>query len=158
MDTHHKAALALFALIGVVVVGIGGVEVWMQSGSEWEQTTGMVVKTEVEREIRPVDPQVYRRLQWSPRITYRYEVDGQSYTSDRMHAGIHAQDSRPTKGSAQIESDQYPVGSEVTVYYEADDPSVAALEVGAGGGWVLVVLGAGILAVGGVLGVRWSRA
>jgi Protein of unknown function (DUF3592) len=154
MSTNARIAVALFALIGFVVAGIGAVEVWMESGIGWVQTSGTVVKSEVQRRIRPLDRQVYRRVQWIPRVTYTYEVGGESYTNDRMHAGIHAQDTLTTPFAAQQVLDRYPVGEHVVVYYDPKQPGRAALEVSAAGGWVLVGLGALILAGGGVFWVR----
>jgi hypothetical protein len=59
-----------------------------------------------------------------PRVTYNYEVNGKSYTGNKVIlAGV------PPKETDQVLS-RYPVGSPVTVSYLPGNPALALLEPG----------------------------
>ena len=70
---------------------------------------------------------VYEAAQggWQFNIIYSYKVDGKYYESNRVHCGA--------KGSASTDYAQkyvnnYPVGKQVLVYYDHQEPSKSVLE------------------------------
>jgi hypothetical protein len=65
-------------------------------------------------------------ITYYPRVVYSYEVAGQPYSSHRVTFGAI----RPSKQAAAAEKalERYPVGSQVTVYYNPAQPSETVLE------------------------------
>lgn len=62
-------------------------------------------------------------------MNYEYTVDGTNYTSDDIYVGNGFGDYY-SEASAQGVLDTYPVGSEITVYYDPENPGNCALEPG----------------------------
>lgn len=59
--------------------------------------------------------------EYTPIVTYQYEIDGQTYTNDNTYPGGFS----PEKGSrseAQEFLDEYPVESQTTIYYRPNNP------------------------------------
>jgi hypothetical protein len=90
-----------------------------QASLTWHMTTGKIIKSRVEvmgGETASV----------SPRIVYEYDVYGRTYQSEQIRAGgIYITD--PNRSAYEI-VDSYPVGKDVTVYYDPNNPEDAALE------------------------------
>jgi hypothetical protein len=63
----------------------------------------------------------------SPHVEYDYEVGGVRYRGDRIRAGDRYA-SRSGSKLAYAAIDRYPVGSDVTVYYNPGNPSESAVE------------------------------
>lgn len=134
-----------------VLLALGGVGLmfWMRrrgglaAGSRaWPTARGRVLAAEV-RSYRSGDG-------WSsrshyPAVRYEYEVEGRRYTGDRIYFD---QTSRAHAGPATRTVGRYPVGSEVTVYYDPTDPARALLEPGRSGACNYGVVGCGLLFVG----------
>ena len=80
-----------------------------------------------------------------PDIRYRYQVDGQPYQSRfEFPSGTHP---LPEFNRSYVE--KYPVGANVTVYYNPQQPTDSTLEPGAQGDWMILALGI-LLTIGGV--------
>lgn len=74
-------------------------------------------------------------------IAYDYTVNGASYTGSNVHFGQYST-SDPSYGRSIV--NRYPLGKQVMVYYDPDNPSESVLEPGAG--WSsFMVAGIGIL-------------
>jgi hypothetical protein len=94
----------------------------LQASQSWSTTTGKVIKSRVE-----VQGGNYARV--SPRVVYEYAVNNQLYRSEQIKAGdkflrIQIGGSR----AAYDTVDRYLEGATVTVYYDPNNPSEAALE------------------------------
>ena len=59
-----------------------------------------------------------------PRVTFRYEVDGNEYRDGQLRIVAIGGGSK----SAQRRAGQYPVGKEVDAFYDPSDPSVAVIQ------------------------------
>jgi hypothetical protein len=79
-------------------------------------------------------------------ISYEYVVDGQTFTSDRISFRLDGNRSHVRQDVAEI-VDQYGSETTVTVYYQADDPSVSCLESGVNLGG-LFLIGIACIAIG----------
>lgn len=84
-----------------------------------------------------------------PVIRYQYVVAGQEYQGERrllINVGVGG----TLRGLAQRVIDRYPVGSEVTVFHDPQDPGAAVLERTdpSAGPTVLFALGAALVAAG----------
>lgn len=62
---------------------------------------------------------------WRFYIVYEYYEEGIKFTSDRVHFGYQT---LSDNSYAQGYVDKYPVGKEILVYFDPDDPSNAVLE------------------------------
>jgi hypothetical protein len=85
---------------------------------------------------------------YSPRVEYRYWVDGCELTSDTVtYGGI-----RGDRSTADSYVARYQAGDEVSVYYDPTAPNVSVLEPGADRGayiWAVAVLV--VLAIAGIV-------
>ncbi|MCU0514995.1 MAG: DUF3592 domain-containing protein [Anaerolineae bacterium] len=89
-----------------------------QATQTWASAGGRILSAQIEmkRGQRGYTPY--------PAIVYEYAVDGRTYHSTRINAGL-------TMGGtfiAQQTLDRYPPGSPVTVYYNPANPAEAVLE------------------------------
>ena len=86
----------------------------------WASTIGKIVKSRVE--VTGAD-----RATVSPHIEFEYEVYGRAYTGSQIKAGdVHW--ASYTSRAAYDTVDKYPIGAEVTVYYDPENPEQSALE------------------------------
>jgi hypothetical protein len=88
-----------------------------KASAAWPTTTGTITKVE----------RFKRLLRSLPRVGYTYEVDGKSYTSERIS---FAAGYRPKEVDAIL--GRYTVGQTVPVAYLTSNPSEAVLEPGSG--------------------------
>ncbi|MFL6520848.1 MAG: DUF3592 domain-containing protein [Chthoniobacterales bacterium] len=82
----------------------------------WPTTTGQVTASDIKKVV-------FRR---QPQITYTYSVNDKAYTSQRVSfaGGYKPKEVDPTLA-------RYPVGSDVTVAHDPQNPAEATLETGA---------------------------
>lgn len=151
--------LILIFLIGLpLVIGIGVLTLWAGQAQRqvwqartWLQTGGWVVGgAGVETAVQPETVRIRRKTssgyrlaqRYAPRVVYEYEVQGRRYRSERLFLGQRILSS--DLASADRLMSRYPVGSQVTVYYQPTDPSQATLEVRLGWGtivlWLVILL------------------
>jgi hypothetical protein len=108
--------LAIFGGIGFLPTLQHNIDV-----QENEPVTATIVDTDIDVRTNDDDEKEY-----SPVITYEYEVNGQTYRNDNVYPGGFTRwhDSR---GEAQSVVDEHPVGSETTVHYRPGNPGKAYL-------------------------------
>jgi hypothetical protein len=82
--------------------------------------------------------------QYRPIVTYEYEITGQTYTNDNVYPGRFSRE-HGSRSTAQEVIDNYPVGSQTTIYVRPGDPNKAYLTNNgwpgfwwAGGGYIVV--------------------
>lgn len=132
--------------IGLVLLAIGLLgavllvrEWWAADASrQWPTVTGTVFVSRLDegQTVRP------RTRFWTPRVEFRYEIDGREYTSDRIRFGSFPSTSIREEGEAIVR--RYAIRSQHAVAYDPDDPSVGVLEPGAGAARGGLMLGAAI--------------
>jgi hypothetical protein len=121
----------------------------------WPRTVGTVVSTEVKRTLTggvPVDS-----VSYEPCVTYTYSVRGRQYQHDKLTAAVTPGIREPA-GAAAIVA-KYPVGRQVTVFYNPADHGDAVLVAGgSSGNWYFVLFGGALLAAA-VIGLisQWPR-
>jgi hypothetical protein len=107
----------------------------------WAQTTGRVIQSGVRetsvRVRRRTSAARYRQAtRYEPEVIYEYQTPGGIYRGDRLQQGYSVASSEAD--AAQRQADRYPVNSEVTVYYQPDNPTESTLSLTSGGGmWVM---------------------
>jgi hypothetical protein len=92
-----------------------------QSAQSWLSTTGMVLMSSVQSRRSGNSTSTF------PVVVYQYEVNGKTYQSQTVKAGEQFMNVR-ILGQAQETADRYPVGANVTVYYNPANPAESALE------------------------------
>ena len=94
---------------------------YRQSTQTWLDTTGTVLMSSVQTRRSGNSHSTY------PVVVYTYAVNGQSYQSQRIKAGEQFLNVR-VAGQAQATVARYPIGANVTVYYNPSNPAESALE------------------------------
>jgi hypothetical protein len=92
-----------------------------QSAQSWLSTTGMVLVSTVQTRRSG------RSLTTFPVVVYQYEVNGKTFQGKTIKVGEQYLNVR-ILGQAQETADRYPVGANVTVYYNPANPAESALE------------------------------
>ncbi len=91
----------------------------------WPTSSGTVILSEVSSYDSRSDGKTTRM--YTANVRYRYAVNGVQYHSGRVSLGDSSTSSAADKRAI---AERYPVGSQVTVYYDPDQPQDALLEVG----------------------------
>ncbi|MFZ5809510.1 MAG: DUF3592 domain-containing protein [Chloroflexota bacterium] len=117
----------------------------------WPSAAGVVVASELRSFTEWKDNR--QRTMYTPGIVYRYTVARREYTRDQYSLGAETSWGRPE--IVQKILARYPVETKVTVYYNPQAPAEAVLDRRVTGGWLIWVLGFGLLALallsGGIL-------
>jgi len=91
-----------------------------EAAKSWDSTNGKIVTSRVE-----VTGGEHTTV--SPHIVFEYEVYGQSYSSSQIKAGDLHWASYTSRAAYDI-VEKYPVGSDVVVYFDPENPALSALE------------------------------
>jgi hypothetical protein len=145
-----EAIAALWIFIGLVALSFGGVQA-IEAGrmAKWPAAPGRVVASE---SVTTAFRGLGLRYALAVRIVYEYEVGGTAYTGERV--GVETQPVETDSAEGQRRLRNYPVGAEVTVYYDPDDPAAAVLERDRPGS--AFAAGAALIGVGlAVAAARW---
>lgn len=152
------AGINKFVVIGVIFVLIGivgiflGVALYMQSAAttSWPSTQGTVTNSTVNSTFQCTNnANNGNSCNWvyTPLVTYDYSVAGVPYVGHSITLDGTGQSSSDSYAYSEVA--MYPAGGNVTVYYNANSPSSAVLETGAGlSDLILPVLGAIFLVAG----------
>ena len=145
--------LAMFAG-GIFLLTWGGYEMKRAYESRiWPDTQGTVTSSRIGKHSHR-DSNNHTRIVYTPKIRYQYQVEGKHYTCNRIEFGGKSGGKR---SKAKKVVDKYPSGKKVTVYYNPQDPKVAALKAGFSWGALFAFL-AGIIFFGvGVMGFKAYR-
>ena len=135
--------LALGAGLAALAWGIRGVQASLAS-KDWPTVEGTITQSELEKRRKKggaASNQRRNRFTYTPRVTYEFTVEGQTYTGTRLSFSDYA-----TSNEVQMQEvlAPYPVGTSVNVHYDPDKPTECALQTGFG--WTPVAItGAGCL-------------
>ena len=133
--------VGLLAALGLLALGIGVRDTWKERvATNWPQVPGVITGSEV-RVTCGGRGGCSRR----PDILYRYDVDGEQLSSDRVTFGGVMLD-WTTPEADQVVA-RYAVGTSVTVHYDPRNHQEALLEPGRYLG-TLIVCGLGALLIG----------
>ena len=112
----------VFMLIGLVISGASSYFLAQYKVSEtWPSTGGIVVESFIE-----IDDDGENGNSYYPRVIYEYSVNGARYASQQVKIGFVQ--SFGTENGANKVLTSYPVGKNVTVYYDPAEPVIAVLE------------------------------
>ena len=122
-----KKSSPVFMIIVLLVFGliIGGVGLYRynlgKKSAAWPAVKGKMTYA------RAVPATVNKKQEYRLSVKYRYTVDGKSYTGERVTASDNYQ---KTRSLANDVLKKYPVGGEVSVYYNPADPRSSVLKTG----------------------------
>jgi hypothetical protein len=128
--------LLIFGLVGA------GLSYWgwtilqdARASATWPTAAGVVTSSEVDHSTDAEGGDSY-----SPEVDYQYQVDGQTITNNQIKFGENSYSSRR---KAEEIAANYPLGQQVTVYYEPERPTNAVLEPGvSAGSYIVITIGA----------------
>lgn len=92
-----------------------------QAAQSWLTTTGTVLMSSVQSRRSGNSTSTF------PVVVYQYEVNGKTYQSQTIKAGEQFMNVR-ILGQAEATAAHYPIGANVTVYYNPANPAESALE------------------------------
>ena len=118
--------LVISAIIGLALTLLASVKLKNAAETDkWPITNGTVTRSEVAGAMK-----------YYPSVSYTYIVDSAAYTSTRI-----GNMNFNTKNRSVVEKalKNYPLGSEIKVYYNSADPSKALLEPGINTGNILLL-------------------
>ena len=105
----------------------------------WLIASGATTRSEVVRE-RTRNNTIYRAV-----IEYSYSVNGRDYHSSKLSIGGDLNTSMSSR--AERRCAKYPIGAEIQVFYDPEDPSSCCLERRADTGPLLTWIGVGALSL-----------
>jgi hypothetical protein len=120
-----------------------------EASQGWPSTAGQISESRVDHSTH-TDTDGDSSDSYTPYVEYTYQVAGQTYTGHEITFGFKQGFGNASK--AQTVVGKYPVGAQVSVYYDPADPQQAVLERQAGGFGAGLVLGIIFLVVGACLG------
>lgn len=147
----------LFAGIGAFLVykGFQGRKK-AEASQNWPSTAGQITDARVSHSTR-TDSDGDTTTTYTPHVEYVYQVGGQEYRGKNITFGFTQGYGSP--GKAQEALARYPVGSQVSVYYDPSQPGESVLERKAGGFTLSLIIGGIFLVIGvcaGIPGVLWA--
>lgn len=133
----------LFSMLGMALILLGYYFVQEAIESEnWPATKGTVLEVKV---TRRTSSQQNNKVEYYYSATYGYKVEGQSYTGSRYSLGSGSRSDRMFNSRPEAEragKAAFPIGSNVVVYYNPDNPDSTVLKPGANWGtYVPIFLG-----------------
>jgi Protein of unknown function (DUF3592) len=149
--------LILFSLVWLALSVV--VMVRSRRSASWPRTVGTIVSTEVKRKVSqslsndmPVDS-----VSYEPYVRYAYSVRDRQYEHDKLTTAVTPMIRQSAEAAAILQ--RYPVGHQITVFYNPADPGDAVLVAGgSSGNWYFRVFGCALF-VAAVIGLisQWPR-
>jgi hypothetical protein len=122
----------------------------LQQSKNWLSTNGKIISSDLDAQIS-TDDDGYQTTTYLAKVFFTYEVNGNSYESDRVNFDYGMRTSNVRKPQSLVE--QYPTGSDVTVYYDPENPQQSVLEKRVNGTFTTILVSAVFIAIGVVLAV-----
>jgi hypothetical protein len=131
MNSHTVAWIVAIVFLTLGVCGIAGALQWHLKGRKsrsWPTAHGKVTVSELTEETRTEteDGRTRETKLYGAKIRYRYQVAGVAHESNRVFWADGLKSSGG--GGARKLVAKYPIGQDVTVFYQPSDPTVALLE------------------------------
>lgn len=150
------SVVLLFFIIGIfLVVKHFRDKKKAEESMSWASATGHIIASNVRSEIS-TDSDGNQSTSYYPEVRYSYEYMGITYEGDRIAFGGKVGGSRK-KASEMIQA--YPLGKNLTVYCDPNNPEDAVLERRLGSkvplivGIVLILIALIVLCIGGIAAV-----
>jgi hypothetical protein len=112
-----------------------------EESTSWPSVQGTITKAWVETQEHE-DDEGSVTITHFPKWEYEFNVSGMTYTSQNVSFGGTGGSSREL--AAQERLKQYPINSQVQVFFNPSNPEEAVLEPGIQGTMTLIILGGGL--------------
>lgn len=122
----------------------------LQRSKHWLSTKGVITSSDLDAQLS-TDDEGFQTTTYLAKINFAYEINGINHESDRINFDYGMRTSNLRKQQTILE--QYPVNSEVTVYYDPDDPSQSVLEKRVNGAFTTILVSAVFIAIGIILAI-----
>jgi hypothetical protein len=135
--------LLIFGGAGIFAIYTGRKSVRQADASQgWPATTGKITDAHVSYSSG-MDSDGDSTDSYSACVSYEYQVLGQLYTGTKISFGFAK--AHNSRGQAENDLARYPLGSQVTIYYDPSNPTEAVLERKAGNSVLATILGAAFI-------------
>jgi hypothetical protein len=114
----------------------------------WPKTPGVIFTSDMDQHYS-TDNEGMTSYTYEPVIEYTYKFMGVEYSGSQYRMGSKGTSFDRRKAESILS--RYPVGQQVEVYYNPDNPAQAVLEHGSASGPLLLIVGAVFAVVGVVL-------
>ncbi|MEQ1620938.1 MAG: DUF3592 domain-containing protein [Methylococcales bacterium] len=146
MKNYFVVGLVIF-LIALSSLGVfWGVNIYIteENAKNWPTTIAIV------KESRVIESKSKSGVGYCPEWHYEFYLNSKKYISSRNAFGFFSCSNSRKK--AELELNSHPIGSEVQVIYNPDDPKHAALQLSSSSSvyWMLILVG-GLCVLGGVM-------
>lgn len=108
------------------------------SSQNWPSISGTITTAEVKKSVSH-DDDGDETINYYPYVEYTYQVAGKQYSAKRLSFGAQVAPNNPAPVQEKLQ--KYPVGGQVAVYYDPQNPSDAVLERQAGGFKMGLIIG-----------------
>jgi hypothetical protein len=151
-------------IIALLLLIVGGIFTFLgvkfirqqQDAQNWPAVQGIVTDTYIKENVNESIDQTDDTITYVPKVVYEYVVDDRVYSGTQLRIGFERSYDRRQKANEAMTA--YPVGAEVTVYYNPANPAEAALNLDLNGfNNVALIVGVVLLALGGIVLVRPRR-
>jgi hypothetical protein len=116
-------AITILVGVGILIVRIY-FSVRSSKSERWEQTTGVILSSEIEKNIEQFSDGY--EYYYKASIKYKYIVNGIEYLGNRIYFGNNVFASNHSIAQSII--NKYPIGKIVTVFYDPDKHNDAVIE------------------------------
>jgi hypothetical protein len=127
---HHPVLVGIMGLLGLLALATG---IWNllhpRKVLAWIKVKGTIVSSETES-FREVDSSHRHTTLYRPVIEFSYQAEGQEYHNILGSSGVTM--SASSKQWADGEVARYPVGTQVDVFYNPENPTQSSLTANAG--------------------------
>lgn len=158
INQSNSWVLILIILFCLVFIGVGiGMLIKLlknfsrvQHSKNWMSTTGEIISSELDAQTT-TDENGYQTTTYIANVLFQYRVNDSEFECDCINFDYGIRTSNKRKEQSIVE--QYPPGSQVTVYYDPDDPHQAVLEKRVGGLFTTVLVSTVFILIGVILAV-----
>jgi len=120
-----------------------------EASQGWPATSGQITDARVAHHTS-TDSEGDRSDHYTPRVSYTYQVSGQTFEGSKIGFGM--QQSFGSAAKAQAALTRFSMGGQVAVYYDPNNPAESVLERKAGGSTMSLILGIVFLVISLCLG------
>jgi hypothetical protein len=144
LHSHAELPVALFGFGLLMLLFFYAARRSAKAAATWPSVRGKIVKSEVEeyQERDDDDGRTTWHTAYRPAVEYAYAVNGREHRGNQIN---HAMTVSAGRGYAEKVAAKYPVGSEVDVHYDPNNPSTSALRTAGGAGATWIIFGAALI-------------
>ncbi len=146
------ASISISMIVGIVFIGLGLVFVFVylsqrnkaKLAESWPITPGTILSSNLVERRHHNSKTHHTTITYEPQVEYEYSLVGQDYIGKKIAFGVSSYD----YNTAIQKIAPYPMGGNVQVHYDPDDPSKSVLEPRAAGGVSTLVVAVVFMVVG----------